>query len=98
MFPNIDLTDFTCWVILASAVTTSGVATLGIVSHSYKENVAETVTLSFVALMGFVVTLQIYEFGYTRRDGMAALSVSFALHALVQGYKAWHDNREKGNK
>jgi hypothetical protein len=97
MFPNIDLTDFTCWVIFASAGLTSAVATLGLVSPRYKDNFAETLTLSFVALMGFVVTLQIYEYGYARRDGMAALAAAFALQAVVQAYKIWRTVRHEGS-
>lgn len=98
MFPNIDLTDFTCWVIFASAGLTSAVATFGLASPRYKDNLAETLTLSCVALMGLVVTLQIYEYGYARRDGMAALAASFALHAVVQAYKIWRTGRPQGDQ
>lgn len=83
----IDIADATCWVILISALITGTMALIGLVSDRYHDTFPETVALSMVSLMALVVVAQIYEYGYTRRDGMAALAVSIALYSVAQGLK-----------
>ena len=83
----IDFADTTCWVILISALVTGTMAVIGLVSDSYRDSFPETLSLCSVALTSLVVVAQIYEYGYTRRDGMAALAVSIALYSVAQGLK-----------
>lgn len=90
----IDLADTTCWVILLSALITGTMAVIGLVSDKYHDTFSETVSLCSVALTSLVVVAQIYEYGYTRRDGMAALAVSIALYSVAQGLKHLPRNKK----
>lgn len=83
----IDFADTTCWIILISALITGTMAVVGLVSDKYHDSFPETLSLCSVALTSLVVVAQIYEYGYTRRDGMAALAVSIALYSVAQGLK-----------
>ena len=82
----INLADSTCWVILASACITGVMALLGLASPRYKDSFPETLTLGLVAVMSAVVVAQIYEYGYTRRDGMASLTFAIALYSVAHGF------------
>lgn len=81
----INLADTTCWVIFVSACITGGMATLGLASSRYKDTFPETITLGIVAVMASVVVAQIYEYGYTKRDGIASLTFAIALYSLAHG-------------
>lgn len=83
----IDFADTTCWIILISALITGTMAVIGLVSDKYHDSFPETLSLCSVALTSLVVVAQIYEYGYMRLDGMAALAVSIALYSVAQGLK-----------
>lgn len=91
----IDMADTNCWLILISSVVTGSMAVLGLVSRQYEDTFAEALTMSLVALSALVVAGQIYEYGYARRDGMAALAISIALYSVAQGLKHLPRGKDK---
>lgn len=92
----INIADTNALVILVSAFITGSMAVIGLVSRQYEDTFAEALSLSFVALSSLVVVGQIYEYGYARRDGMAALAMSIALYSVAQGLK--HLPRRKAER
>jgi hypothetical protein len=83
-----NLANWYCWVILASAAVTAAVSVVGLVADSYRETLLENITLCLVAMASVVVVLQIHTHGAAQGSGFAFLSLAVACYSVAKLLKA----------
>lgn len=75
--------DLFCWVVLISALVTSFVALVGLISSHYNETLLENLALVGISFSGVVIALQIGAKGMTMMSGVASMMAFVALYSVA---------------